>query len=45
MAGNAVPVETFGAIIAAMVEMWQTSRTMTESGSAEVVGVEVQSFT
>jgi hypothetical protein len=44
MVGNAVPVETFGAIIAAMVEMWQIARTMTESSSAEVVDVEVQSF-
>jgi hypothetical protein len=44
LVGNAVPVETFGAIIIAMVEMWQAVRTMTESSSAEVVDVEVQIF-
>ena len=44
MVGNAVPVETFGAILRAMVEMWKAMRTMTESSSAEAVEVEMQSF-
>jgi hypothetical protein len=45
MVGNAVPVETLGAIIGAMVKMWLRGRVGTsESSGAEVVAAEVESF-